>query len=88
MEIIENNNGEKEGSLFGYLDHCKTPFGKRQLKRWLMAPLLNIHRINDRLDAIEDLMSYQYEMEQVRLRFAKLPDVEKLLAKIFTYSIK
>lgn len=53
-----------------------------------MAPLMNIHRINDRLDAVEDLMNYNYEMEQVRNRFARLPDIEKLLAKVFTYSIK
>jgi len=53
-----------------------------------MAPLLNIHRINDRLDSVEDLMSYHYEMEMVRARLARLPDIEKLLAKIFTYSIK
>jgi DNA mismatch repair ATPase MutS len=29
LEIIESAAGTKEGSLFNYLDHCKTPFGKR-----------------------------------------------------------
>ena len=42
LEILESATGEKDGSLFGFIDHCKTPFGKRQLKRWLMSPLLNI----------------------------------------------
>ena len=45
LEIIESASGTKEGSLFNYLDHCKTPFGKRQLQRWLMAPLMNIDKI-------------------------------------------
>jgi len=44
--------------------------------------------INSRLDSIEDLMKSQYELEQVRVAMNKLPDLEKLLAKIFTYSVK
>jgi DNA mismatch repair ATPase MutS len=71
-----------------YIDHCKTPFGKRQLKRWLLSPLLNITEINQRLDAVEDMIQNQHETDVLRARFSKLPDLEKLLAKIFTYSVK
>jgi len=47
--------GEQVGSLFSWLDHTVTKFGKRRLKRWLCAPLLNVEKINERLDAVEDL---------------------------------
>jgi DNA mismatch repair protein MSH6 len=63
-------------------------FGRRQLKRWLMSPLLDPVHINSRLDAIEDMMSHQHDTDVLRARLGKLPDVEKLLAKIFTYSVK
>lgn len=53
-----------------------------------MAPLTSIDKIEARLDAITDLMTFQSETDSMRARFAKLPDLEKLLAKIFTYSIK
>jgi DNA mismatch repair protein MSH6 len=53
-----------------------------------MAPLMDIDRINDRLDSVQDIMNYSYEMDLVSVKLAKLPDMEKLLAKIFTYSIK
>jgi len=53
-----------------------------------MAPLMNIDRINARYDAIEDMIEHQHETDVLRARLAKLPDLEKLLAKIFTYSIK
>ena len=53
-----------------------------------MAPLMSIERIEARLDAITDLICFQSETDQLRARMAKLPDLEKLLAKIFTYSIK
>jgi DNA mismatch repair protein MSH6 len=88
LEIVESASGKIEGSLFGYIDHCKTAFGKRLLKKWLMAPLINIKKINDRLDAVEDLMSHQFETDVFRAKISKLPDLERLLAKIFTYSIK
>lgn len=33
-------------------------------------------------------MNFQYECDSFRAKIAKIPDLEKLLAKIFTYSIK
>jgi DNA mismatch repair protein MSH6 len=87
LEVVESAAGTVKGTLLHYVDHCKTQFGKRQLKRWLMAPLMNVDRINARLDAIEDMMTFQHETDVLRARLQKLPDLEKLLAKIFTYSI-
>lgn len=52
--------------MFHYVDHCKTPFGKRMLRRWLLSPLMNIRKINDRLDAVEDLIQYQFETDVFR----------------------
>lgn len=88
MEIVESVEGKVKGSLFHYVDLCSSLFGKRQLKRWLLAPLYNQVKINERLDAVEDLMRYQDETCKFRAKLSKLPDLEKLLAKIFTYSIK
>lgn len=88
LEVVENAQGKIEGSLFHYVDNCKTPFGKRQLKRWLLSPLMNITKINQRLDAVEDLIENQYETDVFRSKIAKIPDLEKLLAKLYTYSVK
>lgn len=49
---------------------------------------MNIDKINQRLDSIDDLIKFQYECDLFRSRIAKLPDLEKLLARIFSYSIK
>ena len=49
---------------------------------------MNVKKINDRLDAVEDLMNHQYETDIFRTRIGKLPDIEKLLAKLYTYSVK
>ena len=86
--MVESAAGTIKGSLLEYIDYCKTQFGKRQLKRWLMAPLLDPSKIEQRLDAIEDLLTHQHETDDLRHKLSKLPDVEKLLARLFTYSIK
>lgn len=56
LEILDSPS--TNGSLLSYLDQCRTAFGKRQLKRWLVAPLTDIEKINDRLDAVEDLIRF------------------------------
>jgi DNA mismatch repair protein MSH6 len=88
LEIVEAADGKLKGTLLNYVDLCSTLFGKRQMKRWLLAPLFNKERINERLDAVADLMSHQDECCKFRAKMSRLPDLEKLLAKIFTYSVK
>jgi len=75
-------------TLFDFLDHTKTDFGKRLLKKWLLAPLIDIERINDRLDAIDDLNSNKMLLDEFRQNLSKMPDLERYLQQIYRYSIK
>jgi len=49
---------------------------------------MNPDKINERLDSVSDLIAYQHETDRFLNNVSKLPDLEKLLAKVFTYSIK
>ena len=80
--------GEVKGSLFHFLDHCATNFGKRQLKRWLLSPLMNTLKIKERQDCVQALIDFTHQRDKTRMKMKKLPDLEKLLARVFTYSIK
>ncbi|XP_075719314.1 DNA mismatch repair protein Msh6 [Rhinoderma darwinii] len=83
LEILQNGtNGSTEGTLLEKLDMCFTPFGKRLLKQWLCAPLCNPFSINDRLNAVEDLMAIPGKVSEVGDLLKKLPDLERLLSKI------
>ncbi|KAM3932484.1 DNA mismatch repair protein Msh6 [Leptodactylus fuscus] len=83
LEILQNGtNGSTEGTLLERLDTCFTPFGKRLLKQWLCAPLCNPFSINDRLNAVEDLMAILGKVSEVGELLKKLPDLERLLSKI------
>uniref|UniRef100_A0ABI7X640 DNA mismatch repair protein n=1 Tax=Felis catus TaxID=9685 RepID=A0ABI7X640_FELCA len=83
LEIFLNGtNGSTEGTLLEKIDTCHTPFGKRLLKQWLCAPLCSPYAINDRLDAIEDLMAVPDKISDVADLLKKIPDLERLLSKI------
>jgi DNA mismatch repair protein MSH6 len=56
--------------------------GKRLLKQWLCSPLCNPDAINDRLDAVEDLMGAAEVVADVCESMKKLPDLERLLSKL------
>uniref|UniRef100_A0A7M4FA30 DNA mismatch repair protein n=1 Tax=Crocodylus porosus TaxID=8502 RepID=A0A7M4FA30_CROPO len=83
LEILQNGTtGTMEGTLLERMDTCCTPFGKRLLKQWICAPLCNPYAINDRLDAVEDLLAVPAKMSEVSEQLKKLPDLERLLSKI------
>ena len=45
MPNHQDVGGNKNMSVYGLLDKCKTSQGKRLLGRWLKQPLVNLHEI-------------------------------------------
>jgi DNA mismatch repair protein MSH6 len=82
LEILVNEFGEKDYSLLDYLDHCTTSTGKRLFKKWLLSPLYRPADINERLDAVEELMGLSEAAAKLSKSVQKLPDFERLLARI------
>nr|XP_002126574.3 DNA mismatch repair protein Msh6 [Ciona intestinalis]XP_018666811.1 DNA mismatch repair protein Msh6 [Ciona intestinalis] len=86
LEIIYNSKGEREGTLLERLDNCRTPFGKRLLKQWLCLPPCNPDVINDRLDAVDDIMSNNDLLSPLFSSMRKMPDLERMLSNIHSLS--
>ena len=88
LEIFQNSHdGSTEGTVFKLLANSITPFGKRQFKQWLCHPLRNASDINQRLDAIEDIMNLGLN-EMVSKSLASLPDLERLISRIHSGRVK
>ncbi|EIE86449.1 hypothetical protein RO3G_11160 [Rhizopus delemar RA 99-880] len=89
LEIFQNSyDGGIEGTVFKLLANSITPFGKRLFKRWLCHPLRQPKDINDRLDAVEDLMKLWDLHSSVAKQLASLPDLERLMSRIHSGRIK
>nr|XP_034955668.1 DNA mismatch repair protein Msh3 isoform X2 [Zootoca vivipara] len=85
LEILQNQTDKKrKGSLFWVLDHTKTSFGQRRLKKWVTQPLLKSSEINSRLDAVSEvLLSESSVFGQIKHLLYKMPDVERGLCSIY-----
>ncbi|OIW28118.1 DNA mismatch repair protein Msh6 [Coniochaeta ligniaria NRRL 30616] len=83
LEIFTNTiNGGSEGTLFGLLNRCITPFGKRLFRHWVCHPLCNMQKLNERLDAVDMLNADLGFREQFTSQMAKMPDLERLISRI------
>uniref|UniRef100_A0A8C4KYW6 DNA mismatch repair protein MSH3 n=1 Tax=Equus asinus TaxID=9793 RepID=A0A8C4KYW6_EQUAS len=85
LEILQNQTDMKtKGSLLWVLDHTKTAFGRRKLKKWVTQPLLKIREINARLDAVSEVLySESSVFGQIENHLRKLPDIERGLCSIY-----
>ena len=75
-------DGAKSMSLYGLLNHCKTPLGGRLLSQWLKQPLMNLERIVQRQDlvaAFYDNTALRQTMQTDHLR--SVPDIYRLAKK-------
>ena len=82
LEIFNRFNGEKKGSLLDVLDNTITPGGGRLLRDQLKQPLLDINKINERLNLVEKLFDDEYLTEEVRNNLKGLTDIERSLTRI------
>ncbi len=72
-------DGSKNMSLYGLLDHCRTPVGKRLLSQWLKQPLMSLEEIQKRQQLVEAFMmdtELRQAMQDPHLR--GVPDLYRL----------
>ena len=83
LELISNIlDNSKDNTLFNILDKTVTSSGKRELKKFILRPLIDINKINERLDAVEILKDNYLLREELREVLKKLYDIERLISKI------
>ena len=73
----------KRGSLFWILDETMTLMGSRTLKQWLNYPLLDVKKIQSRLEGISDLKEKKIERKRLRESLREIQDIERLTSRIF-----
>ena len=82
LELTETLKGGRKDSLLGSLDHTVTPMGKRLIHQWVSQPLLEVDKINRRLDGVELFFERGLQRAELREAFKPLADIERLTNRI------
>ena len=83
LELTETIRSRKsEGSLLGVLDRTVTAMGARLLRSWISQPLLDLKRLNARLDAVEALTKDETLRAELRDRLRSVSDLERLTNRL------
>ncbi|WIF94706.1 DNA mismatch repair protein MutS [Caminicella sporogenes] len=83
LELLETIRGkDKRGSLLWVLDKTCTSMGARTLRKWIEEPLIEIKKINDRLNSVQILYNDVILRSELRELLSKMYDLERLSSKI------
>ncbi|MFQ3566510.1 MAG: DNA mismatch repair protein MutS [Aggregatilineales bacterium] len=83
LELTEAiRSRSSKGSLLGILDRTTTAMGARLLRAWINQPLLDLRRLNARLDAVEALATDELLRAELAERLRGISDLERLTNRL------
>jgi DNA mismatch repair protein MutS len=86
LEILRTMRTEsKKGSLLECLDYTLTGMGGRMFRAWLCMPLCDASAIEERLDAVADLVRADDITASLRSSLSNISDLERIVARVSTF---
>ncbi len=86
LELVESlrASDDTSGTLLAVLDRTATPMGARLLRRWILAPLVEVGAIHARLDAVTALFTEALARGALRDALDGVRDIERLAGRTAT----
>jgi DNA mismatch repair protein MutS len=81
LELL-HSHVDNGSTLLKVLDNTCTPMGARLLKRWIVFPLKDINKINERLEVVEHLILNTDMRTRLLHAMRQCGDMERLVSKI------
>lgn len=81
LELTHNMSGDSKNTLYSVINYCQTAMGRRLLKRWINNPLRNKQILNQRYDAITELIT-KNDLTQLSAVLKQIPDIERIIARV------
>lgn len=83
LELTEKlRDKSKKGTLLWVLDRTSTSMGGRRLRRWINDPLLDVEKINKRINSVKELKDNPILRGDIADLLKKVYDIERLVGKI------
>jgi DNA mismatch repair protein MutS len=87
LELDQHPDGRREHTLTALLDHCRTAMGSRLLKRWVLSPLRDRQRLQQRQHSITELLQTNLHAE-LQEQLAGIGDMERILTRVAMQSAR
>ncbi len=85
LELTETiRTGKSQGSLLGILDSTQTPMGGRLLWQWVSKPLLDVEKIQKRLNAVEFFYKNGLIRAETLEALSHFDDLERLTNRVLS----
>ncbi|MEZ5045915.1 MAG: DNA mismatch repair protein MutS [Chitinophagaceae bacterium] len=81
LELLDSNRIGGT-TLLQVIDNTTSPMGSRLMRRWLMLPLQDLHKINERLDTCTFLIEHADIKEHIIHHLKLIGDIERIVARI------
>jgi len=81
LELVYGNS-EGNKTLLDVLDNTVSPMGARLLKRWIIFPLTDLNKINERLELVEFFIRETDLRNKLIHSIKQSGDIERLVSKI------
>ncbi len=73
---------EEKGSLISVIDQTQTGMGGRLLRNWLLHPLINKEKIQQRLDSVDEFFQDLDLRENLKSELKNISDIERLIGRL------
>ena len=83
LELINSPN-EKAATLIEVMDVTISPMGARLMKRWVLLPLKDRKKVEERLDVVNYLFDNHEVIEKLGQQIRLIGDMERLITKAAT----
>lgn len=83
LELV-NAMQEEGASLLSVIDKTVTPMGSRLLRRWLLFPLKDERKINERLDVVDYFFREPDYRELLDEQMNRVGDIERIVSRVAT----
>ena len=81
LELLSSSNPDAV-TLIDVIDKSITPMGARMLRKWLILPLKDLVKINQRLVIVEEFSTEIELLKDIRTQLNEFGDIERILSKI------
>ncbi|MBI2352638.1 DNA mismatch repair protein MutS [Candidatus Dependentiae bacterium] len=83
LDLIKNSfDGSRTNTVFSLIDKAITPMGSRVIKRWLLSPLVEKEKIEQRQNVIQEFLESPIILQSIKELLAHYADIQRIIGRI------